>query len=666
MTKRTATTTTKTGTTRTTKSTNTRTKKAEPNVSELQKNRVDLLSLIKIDIKHKNETQKKLTQSIKNNDITICTGPAGTGKAQTLDSLILTPNGYVRMGDITVGDEVIGVDGLPIKVNGVYPQGEKEIYEISFSDGTKTECCGEHLWLTQTYEERNYKKRLRCDDGTRIRIGNKGIEGKVRDTLEIMNTLTVGDKSKKVNHSIPIVKPIVFDKKETSIDPYILGCLLGDGGFTTTSLSFTSNDTELVNELTKRLPENHFIKERYSQNYVIKSIGVKENKITSYLRNIKLFGLKSDDKFIPNEFLINDINTRLEILRGLLDTDGSVDKKSGTPIFYSTSNELINGVTFIVQSLGGVVKKTEKIGKYKKLNGEIKECKTIYTLYINLPNEFIPFKLNRKIELLKLRTKYTPIRFIKKIKLIGNKEAQCISVNDEKHLYLTNDCIVTHNTLLSVAEALLLLKQNPDKFYEIKLVKSIAQLQEEDLGTLPGDANDKLKFIMMSFFDAFYKLIGEELTSKLIEAGYIKMEVFGSIRGRSFSNCILLMDEYQNVTHKNSKTFLTRFSENTKIILLGDTGQIDLKKEVESALELLVEDVKKTPEEGVSVVEFTLDDVVRHRLTMYFIKLYDDRKKKEQAKSNPSLLTENMRYKATIPIKVEKKSIYQKFLSFFR
>jgi phosphate starvation-inducible protein PhoH len=632
-----------------------RPKKAETTTTQEVKKNIDLLSQIKIDLKHKNEIQKKLTLAIKNGDVTICTGPAGTGKAQTLDSLILTPNGYVRMGDITVGNEVIGVDGLPIKVNGVYPQGEKEIYEISFSDGTKTECCGEHLWLTQTYEERNYKKRVRGNDGTRIRIGNKGIEGKVRDTLEIMNTLTVGDKSKKVNHSIPIVKPIVFDKKETSIDPYLLGCLLGDGGFTTTSLSFTSNDTELVNELTKRLPENHLIKKRYSQNYVIKSIGVKENKITSYLKNIKLFGLKSDDKFIPNEFLINDINTRLEILRGLLDTDGSVDKKSGTPIFYSTSNELINGVTFIVQSLGGVVKKTEKIGKYKKLNGEIKECKTIYTLYINLPNEFIPFKLNRKIELLKLRTKYTPIRFIKEIKVIGNKEAQCISVNDEKHLYLTNDCIVTHNTLLSVAEALILLKAYPDKYQEIKLVKSIVQLKDEDLGTLPGDEKDKLKFIMMSFFDAFYKLIGEELTNKLLEAGYIKMEVFGSIRGRSIANCIILFDEFQNVTDNNGKTLLTRFSENTKVIALGDSNQVDLKNPETSCLSELVRMAKLIPEEGVNVVEFTEAEVVRHRLTKYFIQIFEhkDYKKKTDSKNLTSK-------------KQKEKTFFQKFLNLFK
>ena len=125
------------------------------------------------------------------------------------------------------------------------------------------------------------------------------------------------------------------------------------------------------------------------------------------------------------------------------------------------------------------------------------------------------------------------------------------------------------------------MKNNQDVYREIKLVKSIEQLKGEDLGTLPGDEKDKLKFIMMSYFDAFYKLIGEELTNKLMEGGFIKMEVFGSIRGRSFSNCIIIMDEYQNVRHKHSKTFLTRFSENTKIIVLGDTGQIDLKDESE-------------------------------------------------------------------------------------
>ena len=182
----------------------------------------------------------------------------------------------------------------------------------------------------------------------------------------------------------------------------------------------------------------------------------------------------------------------------------------------------------------------------------------------------------------------------------------------------------TGKTLLSVAEALLLLKTNPDKYHDIKLVKSIVQLKDEDLGTLPGDANDKLKFIMMSFLDAFYQLIGEELTTKLIEVGYIKMEVFGSVRGRSIPNCILLFDEFQNVSDGNAKTLLTRFSENTKVVILGDTNQVDLKKKEDSSLGELVKMIKSLPsEEGVSVIEFSEEEIVRHRLTKYFVKLFE-------------------------------------------
>lgn len=189
----------------------------------------------------------------------------------------------------------------------------------------------------------------------------------------------------------------------------------------------------------------------------------------------------------------------------------------------------------------------------------------------------------------------------------------------------------TGKTLLSVAEALLLLKNHNDIYYEIKLVKSIINLEGEDLGTLPGDEKDKLKFIMMSFFDAFYKLIGEELTNRLLEAGYIKMEVFGAIRGRSISNAIILFDEFQNVSDRNGKTLLTRFSENTKVIALGDSNQVDLKNPDLSCLKELVRMSKLYPEEGVSVVEFTDAEVVRHRLTRYFINIFEhvDYKKKE-------------------------------------
>lgn len=182
----------------------------------------------------------------------------------------------------------------------------------------------------------------------------------------------------------------------------------------------------------------------------------------------------------------------------------------------------------------------------------------------------------------------------------------------------------TGKTLLSVFEALLLLKNHPETYKEIKLVKSITQLKNEELGTLPGDEKDKLKFHMMSYLDAFHKLIGEANTNKLIETGLIKMEVFGAIRGRSFTNAIIIIDEFQNITHDNAKTFLTRFSDNTKVIVLGDSGQIDLKDKRESSLERLATRVKANPTEGVAVVEFSETEVVRHRLTSYFIGMFKE------------------------------------------
>jgi phosphate starvation-inducible PhoH-like protein len=222
----------------------------------------------------------------------------------------------------------------------------------------------------------------------------------------------------------------------------------------------------------------------------------------------------------------------------------------------------------------------------------------------------------------------------------------------------------TGKTLISVAEALLLLKNNPDKYRDIKLIKSIVQLKDEDLGTLPGDANDKLKFIMMSFLDAFYQLIGEELTDKLIEVGYIKMEVFGSVRGRSIPNCILLFDEFQNVNDGNAKTLLTRFSENTKVIILGDTNQVDLKKKEDSSLGELVKMVKLLPaEEGVSIVEFFEGDIVRHRLTKYFVRLFEhpDYKRKENVttKISDAIVTKQKN------IKLSGSSFIKKIIKFF-
>ena len=204
----------------------------------------NLSSLLDTKIKfHFTDRQLEIIKRISNHDTqaVLIDGPAGTAKAQPLDSLILTPDGWIKMGDIQVGDWVMSERGEPIQVDGVFPQGEKEIYEVIFSDGSSTFCCMEHLWFTQTYEDRNARNRI----GERSKNKRKPAPklGTVKSLKEISETLTT--KGGKRNHYIPLVDPIPFEEQDHLIDPYLMGILLGDGGLTVTT-TFSTKDEEIV------------------------------------------------------------------------------------------------------------------------------------------------------------------------------------------------------------------------------------------------------------------------------------------------------------------------------------------------------------------------------------------------------------------------------------
>ena len=177
-------------------------------------------------------------------------------------------------------------------------------------------------------------------------------------------------------------------------------------------------------------------------------------------------------------------------------------------------------------------------------------------------------------------------------------------------------------TFIACAEALKLLKEYPDKYKKILLVKSITQLKDENIGALPGELDSKLQFILASYMDSFYKLIGEGVTKKLIELGIIKFELLGSIRGRSFSNLILISDEHQNISIDNSRTLLTRISDDSKYIIMGDGEQVDLKNKKDSSLEFIAQKMEKNVVEGVGVIRMLDTDIVRHKLTSYFLNLF--------------------------------------------
>ena len=361
---------------------------------------------------------------------TLISHEMGLGKCQPLYSKLLTPSGWIKMGDICVNDYVIGSDGNPKRVLGVFPQNEKDIYEVCFNDGTSTRCCDEHLWNVNTYI-RNWR----------------GNPFQTKTLREIMKT---GITFKNGNHRnyIPIVKPIEFEKKELKIDPYVLGCILSDGSITKkSSIGFCSIDNEIINEITKRLPLNHnlVIGKNSPKDYYLTADG-KNNFINQELKQYNLKGCDSYTKFIPHIYKISSIEQRLEMLQGMLDTDG-YSRMNGIIELTLASKQLIEDVQFIVQSLGGIGRLKEKWVMY---NGS----KRLYwRLTIKLPPEFIPFKLKRKIETFVAPTKYSLNRAISGVKYIGKEMAQCILIDSDDHLYVTDNCILTHNTGSSILYA---------------------------------------------------------------------------------------------------------------------------------------------------------------------------------------------------------------------
>lgn len=364
----------------------------------------------------------------------------GYGKGHLLTSDILTPNGFIKMGDIKVGTEVIAVDGKPTKVNGVFPLGKIDCYKVTFSDGSSTEVSKDHLWKVQT-------------------INYRGKYPHKWDILETEELIERGLKNVRGNRqfSIPMVSPVEFNEQKLPIHPYVLGALLGDGCFSQKNeIKISNPDQEIIDRVKSLLPDGVDIRKQKGDNcdyrIVRSSDEIEKNYLLESIRELGLSGKYSHNKFIPEIYKFNTVENRIELLRGIFDTDGTVQrtKRNGNSSYFSTaSKELAEGVRFLVESFGGTVSTRIKKPFYT-YNGEKKEGKLSYNVTVRLPQDINPFFLSRKRDLHIPKTKYKPVRLIESIEPIGKIEAQCISVEHKEHLYCCENFIVTHNTTSSI------------------------------------------------------------------------------------------------------------------------------------------------------------------------------------------------------------------------
>ncbi|MDP9822426.1 phosphate starvation-inducible PhoH-like protein [Nocardioides massiliensis] len=293
------------------------------------------------------------------------------GRAQPLDADVLTPDGFVSMGTLSVGDLVTGADGRPTVVLGVYPQGEKDVYRVTTQDGASTLACGEHLWTVRTASDKR--------------------RGKTR-TLETQQMIGNLRSFHARRYELPMVQPVQFPAADVPLDPYALGLLLGDGCLTTsTTPAFAT----------------------------VGGGEVDAHCVVAYAQSCGS---------VPAEYLENSVAVRSALLQGLLDSDhGRV--REGRPEFRSPLDTLRRDVAWLVQSLGGTA----------TLRTDVVD--------IRLPADIAPFRLQRKADAYAATGGGRPMRFIDSIEYVGRQQTQCIQVAAADSLYVTDDFLVTHNTL---------------------------------------------------------------------------------------------------------------------------------------------------------------------------------------------------------------------------
>lgn len=362
------------------------------------------------------------------------TGPAGCGKAQPLDSLVLTPNGFVPMGDIEVGDKVIDGNGHDASVLGVFPQGMRSIYRITFNDRTSIRVADEHI--NQVY---TLSKKRECI------VENL-------NTLELLERIKTGKKPLYVK--LEAAAPVEWEHSGAAlpVHPYLLGILLADGCFTSNRIRITIAESDVerhVNELLNDLGyELHQTGKKYDFDIRhIKGVASKLD-LVKWLRKEELLNCKSIDKHIPLEYLHASIEDRLELLHGLFDGDGYTSSK-GYQTYSTCSKSLSDGFAYLLRSLGGLDTVSEVPAKYRTADGMIKVTSTKYTHFVRTQSWFTMGTTSKHV-LRQNPLLHEPRRRIVSMELEPEKAScRCIYVNSRWHTYMTDNFTVTHNTTLA-------------------------------------------------------------------------------------------------------------------------------------------------------------------------------------------------------------------------
>lgn len=355
----------------------------------------------------------------------------GLGKQQPVDTKVLTPTGWVKIGCLRAGDYVIGSNGQPTKVTGVFPQGVKPSYRVYFSDSSSVEAGPEHLWTV--------RHRVGGRRWEELTLTTEQIRGRAIIERKRGNRIATLDLSKAKLYLPMLSAPVAFAGEQPSIHPYLLGQLIANGSLTRSEASLSSNAQdwpEVVGFITQ---------EGISPTRVKQYGNVVRSGWSGLCPTIRALGLNvsSAHKRIPPTALLSNPAYRIALLQGLMDADGSVSQTHNKLTYHSISQGLAEDVRELVEGLGGIA----SVRVYDRAE-EGKPAE--YQVRIRLPEWVMPFRVNRKSSRYQPGKLARPTRTFSRIEYIRDVESVCIAVEAPDRLYLTEHCILTHNTIQAI------------------------------------------------------------------------------------------------------------------------------------------------------------------------------------------------------------------------
>ncbi|EPE9624009.1 DnaB-like helicase C-terminal domain-containing protein [Escherichia coli] len=366
-------------------------------------------------------------------DLVLIAGRPGSGKAlKNSEKILLASGEWTTHGEVKVGDVLASVDGKESIVTGVFPQGVRDIYEIEFEDGRKVDSADCHLWEINS---------------------TKWGESRVVDTVKLNDLLSKSRYQGRVR--IPVFGGDCGSNNDIGVDPWLLGALIGDGCLSRSGIKISCGQDYVLDRV-KALCCDFDVKQSSTNpyDYRIVAKGSKgrggKNSLIDALRQLGVYGKHSWEKFIPDVIFSSNKSIRLGVLVGLLESDGWMEKK-GSLHYASCSEQLTVDVIRLARSLGGCGHLKVKNNVTFTYKGEKRVGRDSFIATLKLPSWVLAeIKHPRLKSRLPENRLYKHGLQIKSVTFKGREECTCIMVSHDRHLYITSDYIVTHNTSLAL------------------------------------------------------------------------------------------------------------------------------------------------------------------------------------------------------------------------